>query len=261
MIDNRINWDHLSSAYQSSVTISTRDVHYGPNGAGEESLTLFEQPLFGVRILDVGCGGGQNSIALAKRGAEVTGVDFSSAQLDYAKKLASKENVLVRFIEDDIQHLKSLPPYHYNAALCCFASEYVENFTDFVGNVLRTLRVDGYFILADLHPFASAGESNCPSLSEFIPTIGYFRQGKRTFTWKNIGTPVALRRYHRTLEDYLNAFRAHGAYLADLKEPTVDDEGTAQTCPYYDLSLKQNAEIWRHLPYTIVMKIKRQKEI
>ena len=41
-------------------------------------------------ILDIGCGGGRNSIPLAKMGAKVTGVDISSQMLDFAKNNSKK---------------------------------------------------------------------------------------------------------------------------------------------------------------------------
>ena len=41
--------------------------------------------LSGARVLDVGCGGGILSEAMAKRGADVLGIDLSQAVLDVAE--------------------------------------------------------------------------------------------------------------------------------------------------------------------------------
>ncbi len=41
-------------------------------------------------VLDIGCGGGRNSIPLAKMGAKVTGIDISPQMLDFARKNAKK---------------------------------------------------------------------------------------------------------------------------------------------------------------------------
>jgi SAM-dependent methyltransferase len=43
----------------------------------------------GVRILDVGCGMGENAVLLASRGALVTGVDVSAKSIDAARRLAN----------------------------------------------------------------------------------------------------------------------------------------------------------------------------
>ncbi len=47
----------------------------------------------GKRILDIGCGSGRLTIELAKRGAQVVGIDFSSNMLDLAKALARRHKV------------------------------------------------------------------------------------------------------------------------------------------------------------------------
>src|SRR5699024_2540559 len=60
---------------------------------------------FGGRILDVGCGSGDNSIFLAERGYSVTGVDGSSAGLAQARERARKRGVDVDFFVDDATEL------------------------------------------------------------------------------------------------------------------------------------------------------------
>lgn len=45
-------------------------------------------PLAGHRVLDVGCGAGENAILLALAGAEVTGVDVSPRSIEVAKRRA-----------------------------------------------------------------------------------------------------------------------------------------------------------------------------
>ena len=42
-------------------------------------------PLEGIKILDVGCGGGIYSESLARTGANVTGIDVSSELITIAK--------------------------------------------------------------------------------------------------------------------------------------------------------------------------------
>lgn len=46
----------------------------------------------GLKILDLGCGTGRVSRELARRGAEVTGVDFSAKAIEIARSLTSETN-------------------------------------------------------------------------------------------------------------------------------------------------------------------------
>jgi SAM-dependent methyltransferase len=54
------------------------------------------------RAIDLGCGTGANSVFLAERGFEVTGVDFAPAALAKARAKAEAAGVRVRFVEDDL---------------------------------------------------------------------------------------------------------------------------------------------------------------
>ena len=61
-------WDGLSARYQRVMEISTDDFHYGPQIPGESRLHLLPPLKSGMRALELGCGGGQNSVWLAKQG-------------------------------------------------------------------------------------------------------------------------------------------------------------------------------------------------
>lgn len=68
------------------------------------NLTLEEcKNVKGKRILDIGCGSGRLAVELARRGAYVTGIDFSMNMISLAKSTAEKHDVADRctFIADD----------------------------------------------------------------------------------------------------------------------------------------------------------------
>jgi SAM-dependent methyltransferase len=79
----------------------------------------------GASILDIGCGTGRHSIELAKRGYKITGVDFSSAMLNEARRKAKEAELEINFIESSAQDF--IPEQKYDAvislcegALCLF---------------------------------------------------------------------------------------------------------------------------------------------
>ena len=59
----------------------------------------------GAKILDVACGVGRHSLSLARRGYQVTGVDYSSSYLSEAKRRAAAKNINARFLRRDMRKL------------------------------------------------------------------------------------------------------------------------------------------------------------
>ncbi|MEE4311827.1 MAG: methyltransferase domain-containing protein, partial [candidate division KSB1 bacterium] len=55
----------------------------------------------GFRIADFGCGPGLYAASLAKRGATVTGIDFSSRSIEYAKEVAVREQLNISYVNQN----------------------------------------------------------------------------------------------------------------------------------------------------------------
>ena len=55
----------------------------------------------GSRVIDFGCGPGLYTSRLARSGAEVSGVDFSSRSIEYARECARRDQLEVDYIEAD----------------------------------------------------------------------------------------------------------------------------------------------------------------
>ena len=83
----------------------------------ERVIASFLTPVSGRRILDVGTGTGRAAIALAGRGARVTGVDASSEMLAVAKKRAQEAGVDVAFAPGDAHQL-GFPDRSFDAVVC-----------------------------------------------------------------------------------------------------------------------------------------------
>lgn len=103
--DNAKYWDTLAHDYQQATTISVKDFHYGPLLPGDAELGLLPETLHGLRCLELGCGAGQNSIFLARKGAQTVAMDVSARQLEHARKLAEGHRAEVEFLHADMEQL------------------------------------------------------------------------------------------------------------------------------------------------------------
>jgi ubiquinone/menaquinone biosynthesis C-methylase UbiE len=83
----------------------------------EQQIAAFLAPLEGRRVLDVGTGTGRAAIALARRGAIVTGVDASAEMLQVAARRAADAGVAVAFARGDAHHL-DFADRSFDAVVC-----------------------------------------------------------------------------------------------------------------------------------------------
>jgi ubiquinone/menaquinone biosynthesis C-methylase UbiE len=83
----------------------------------EERIAAFLAPVEGRPILDVGTGTGRAAIALAKRGAIVTGVDASAEMLAVAERRAKEAGAAVAFARGDAHRL-DFPDRAFDAVVC-----------------------------------------------------------------------------------------------------------------------------------------------
>jgi SAM-dependent methyltransferase len=70
----------------------------------------------GSRVLDVPCGSGRHSLALARRGCHVTGLDVSAEAVDHARSIAAAERLDVDLRVGDMRQLPTA--VQVDAAVC-----------------------------------------------------------------------------------------------------------------------------------------------
>lgn len=69
-----------------------------------EHISLIESLVAGRKAIDIACGEGRNSIFLARRGFNVTGLDIAEQGLVKAKRWAAEEGVDVDFRQVDLEN-------------------------------------------------------------------------------------------------------------------------------------------------------------
>jgi 2-polyprenyl-3-methyl-5-hydroxy-6-metoxy-1,4-benzoquinol methylase len=102
----------------------------------------------GKRLLDVGCGLGENSLLFARWGAHVTGVDISGASLEVARQRAVKFGLTdrVSFIETPVELLDAASS-SYDIVWCAAFLHHVLDRLDDVCTLLKNLVVPHGFVL------------------------------------------------------------------------------------------------------------------
>jgi len=102
----------------------------------------------GARILDVPCGPGRHSIAFAKAGFQVTGIDFNPDAIEHARRSAAENGVAAEFAVADMREFSWTQPF--DGAVCFYGSfGYFDDEQNlrFASRVAEALRPGGRFLI------------------------------------------------------------------------------------------------------------------
>jgi 2-polyprenyl-6-hydroxyphenyl methylase/3-demethylubiquinone-9 3-methyltransferase len=82
-------------------------------------------PLAGKTVVDIGCGGGILAESMAKKGADVTGIDLSDKALKVADLHSLETGVRVRYEKIAAEELAAREPGRYDVVTCMEMLEHV----------------------------------------------------------------------------------------------------------------------------------------
>ena len=148
---NRAFWDTYSAEYQSRHAEALGGTPaWGLWRIPDEELGILGD-VTGLDVLELGCGGGQFALQLAARGARVTGLDNSPAQLDHAREAQQRAGIAFPLVLSPAEQL----PFADASFDLVFNDFGAATFADplpMVPEVARVLRPGGRFAFSHATP-------------------------------------------------------------------------------------------------------------
>ena len=249
----KAGWDEMSERYQRHAVISTDDVHYGPLIPGEREFRLLGD-VRGKRVLELACGGAQNSIALAKWGACVTAVDVSSNQLAHARDLVKSEGANVALIQADIERLAMFPDESFDMIVSSNGIEFVTGIGGCLREWHRLLRPGGIAVISTVHPL---GAFEWDEGQGALLVGNYFNLPVEV--WHDLGETDGQRglTFFRTVEEMFSTLTGVGFSVERIMEPVpypihrMSDAEIAKI-PYRGSAWESDYERMSRVPFNII---------
>jgi len=107
--------------------------------------------LNGKTVLDVGCGGGILSEAMAHRGADVSGIDMGEAPLKVAKLHGLESGVNVSYRQVTVEQLATEQPQSFDIVTCMEMMEHVPDPSSIVDACSQLVKPGGYVFFSTLN--------------------------------------------------------------------------------------------------------------
>ena len=113
------------------------------------------KPLAGLRVLDIGCGGGLVSEPLARLGANVTGIDPAADNIEAARTHAASQGLAIDYRAVTAETLRD-EGATFDAVLCLEVVEHVPDPAAFMGLVAGLVRPGGLLLASTINRTAKA---------------------------------------------------------------------------------------------------------
>ena len=161
-----------------------------------------DRPLAGLRVLDVGCGGGILSESMARLGADVTGIDVVEKNIAIADLHARQQNLDIRYLYRSPE-IMAATGATFDVVLNMEVVEHVADLPAFMRACNRMTRPGGVMIVATINRtllawlFAIVG-------AEYV--LRWLPRG--THRWRDFRKPQEIERLWRT--DGLTTLAATG---------------------------------------------------
>ena len=224
---NRKGWNFRANAYQKAIggADAYGELRWGPNRFSEDELNVLGD-VRGKHILEIGCGAAQFGIELAKRGANVTGIDLSAEQLRHARANIRGAGVAYRLERGNAEDLSRFRSSSFDIVTSDFALGFID-LEKLLPEVKRVLKPGGFCAFSWASPIL-----DCMTWGGSAPLKGFVRSYFDRDPFVE-GGEDPTHEFKRTYGDWVRAFANAGLVLEDLIEPQTAKGGTHWDWPQY----------------------------
>ena len=244
----------MSESYQSDSAISLTDVHYAPFAPGERHYRLLGD-VRGKRILELACGGAQNSVALSSWGADVVSLDISSNQLGFARSLKESAGQSFDLLAGDMAAPLMFRPGSFDLVLSAFGWEFIPDLRGCVRNCAELIRPGGQLLMSTVHPLTAfdwdMGRSTLLVTDYFNPPIEVWEEPVPE------GHSPGLT-FFRTIEELVGSVTQAGLVVDRLLEPfPLEEAGSTEESPYAGRYWADHRDRLERVPFAVVISARK----
>jgi SAM-dependent methyltransferase len=239
---NRAHWDALARLHGQDAYYDEAALIGGADTLGEQEAAGVREAVgavAGIDVVHLQCHIGFDTISLARRGARVTGVDFSREAVERARDLARRCGVEAEFVEADAT---ALPPDLHNRFDLAYATLgvtcWIDDMAAWMRSAASVLKGGGRLLLVDFHPLYMMVDNVDPLVLDFPYAFDgghiYDEDGSYADPSLRVGATETVQ-YAHSLGEIVTAAVSAGLRLERLDEHLdLDRDGRSILAPEDD---------------------------
>lgn len=171
----RRSWNHATRNHNAHKGDQAAFLRGGGDTLFSEELGLLGA-LAGKRLAHLQCNAGQDSLCLARRGAEVTGIDLSDEAIAFARGLSEATGLSATFVEADVVAWMASTGARFDVAFTSYGTTgWLPDLDAWARGVARILVPGGALVYVEFHPLRWSFDDDLRATKDDYFAEGTFR--------------------------------------------------------------------------------------
>ena len=184
--ENRAAWNVATDVHNSHKADQAKFLREGGSTLFPEEIDLLGN-IVGKSLVHLQCNAGQDTLSLAKRGAQVTGVDISDTAIDFARKLSTASGIPGTFHRADVFDWLAQTQERFDVAFSSYgALVWLSDIRLWAKGVASILAPGGKLVVLEFHPLLNMLDD------DWVLKYNYFHEGRASSFDSGIGDYVAM---------------------------------------------------------------------
>ena len=216
---NRQSWNNKVDVHVDSAFYDMQGFEKGNTSLKEIELALLGD-VSGKKILHLQCHFGQDSLSLARMGADVTGIDLSDIAIEKAKTLSNQLNITCKFVCTDVYSVPENIKEQFDLVFTSYGTiGWLPDLDKWAGVIQQMLKPGGKFIFVEFHPVVWMFDDDFKEIA-----YSYFNKGEiietETGTYANREANIQQKYvcWNHSLSEVVQALIKHKIDILDFKE-------------------------------------------
>lgn len=225
---NKANWNERALIHAASPDYQVQK--FIDSAEHLSDVVRFDLPrlgdIRGLEALHLQCHIGTDTLSLARLGARLTGLDFSYASLEQARRLADAGQQRIRFVEASVYDAaRELGEQRYDLVYTSIgALNWLPRIDEWARNVAALLKPGGRLFLRDAHPILLSLDEMC---EDELRIVHPYFEHREPIVWDDEQTYVqtdatlnatVTHEWNHGLGEIISALLHHGMTLIALEE-------------------------------------------